>query len=359
MSVLTPRVNDLESRDTQTDGKIAKNYIINGAMDFWQRGTSSFSVAASFTYSADRFRAEAGGSNASGSIERSTDVPSNSFDYSAFVTNNGGSIGNSSDAFVIQGIESNLMRELSGKVVKFSCWIKTENLQAGTEIFLGGYTPTNGDDDWSGGSNGRMFTNDLVFIENITSQVSGSWTKISYSFTCPDQSVTNKGLAIGISVTKLAILSVVDESIYTTGWMLTEDTGEPDFDPEFQRAGRDIVEEKNLCKRYFERIDFGVNYYGAHYTSVPNTFFGEPIFFEVEKRATPVCSFIPISGSFYWVIAGTTSVSASDTTGISVTATNTKICRMTQPRIAGGSAPVNAGYYLYEAAWYINAEAEL
>jgi hypothetical protein len=245
---LTPRANAAEKRILKLD----KNLIINGNMEFSQRGTS-FSAFTDFRYSLDRFRIEGGGSSTDARLSQSLDVPNSDFEYSAYVRQNGGTIGDGANSDMIQPIESNFIKEYSGKEMTFSFWIKDENLQPETKILIYIYTPNGGDDDYSTGSVGRISSGggDLQYSQDITSELDGSWKKITYNFTCPDFSVTNKGLAIGLEILKDNIASVVTEGFYTTGWMLTENT--QDADIPFKRAGRNYAEELQLCQRYYWR----------------------------------------------------------------------------------------------------------
>jgi hypothetical protein len=238
---LTPRINSLE----QITGK---NLIINSKLDFWQRG-NNFDVFTSQKYAADRFRLEAGGSSTDGHFDKSTDVPNSSFENSVHLTQQGGVLSGVAQSYMLQPIESKFIEEYSGKTMTFSFWIKVDHLEPSTIVNIRLWTPNNGDDDYSTGASGRVSSGggDDYLTEDITSQIDGTWKRISYTFTCPDFSVVNKGLAIALQVSKNNIATIVSEGIYTTGWMLHE--GEEALD--FQRAGRNYADELQLCQRYF------------------------------------------------------------------------------------------------------------
>ena len=63
-----------------------RNLIINGAMTIWQRGTSAITVSGDDDFTCDRFKGWANGGGTF-TVEQSTDVPSNEFEFSAKLTN--------------------------------------------------------------------------------------------------------------------------------------------------------------------------------------------------------------------------------------------------------------------------------
>ena len=63
-----------------------RNMVINGAMTIWQRGTSAITVSGDDDFTCDRFKGWANGGGTF-TVEQSTDVPSNEFEFSAKLTN--------------------------------------------------------------------------------------------------------------------------------------------------------------------------------------------------------------------------------------------------------------------------------
>ncbi len=66
----------------------ARNLIINGAFSIFQRGTGATTVNGNDVFAADRFKGWANGGGTF-TVEQSTDVPNNEFEYSAKLTNTG------------------------------------------------------------------------------------------------------------------------------------------------------------------------------------------------------------------------------------------------------------------------------
>jgi hypothetical protein len=96
-----------------------QNVIINGAFDFWQRGTSFTNIASS-VYTADRWRAT-GALN--GTITQSTDVPNTGTSYSLRIRP--ASNGTPTEFAIRQFIERQQLNNFLGKTVTASCWIKS------------------------------------------------------------------------------------------------------------------------------------------------------------------------------------------------------------------------------------------
>jgi hypothetical protein len=65
-----------------------KNLIINGKFSIFQRGTGATTVNGNDVFAADRFKGWANGGGTY-TVEQSTDVPNNEFEYSAKLTNTG------------------------------------------------------------------------------------------------------------------------------------------------------------------------------------------------------------------------------------------------------------------------------
>ena len=300
MSNLTPRINDLESRDTQTDGKIAKNVIINGGFDFWQRGTS-FTAPATGEYLCDRFRTYYFGIVPN--ITREEDVPSwSDSKYSAKVGINTAIASPTTNDFLNfrQLIEGNFFKHLIGKDIIISFSVKSN--KAGQHgMYL--YTTEN---------------SQASYNTSYTINQADTWerkkVKIPAAVGFEDTFGTDTGTSLAVlwlMTDTEAVPSAVDT--WEAGWtnagndsniqvgtdisdywqiadiMLTEDTGEPDFDPEFQRAGRNYTEELQLCQRYYIRLEVpsGTFPIGNGYTtSTTNTRIFIPT--PVKMRALPV-----------------------------------------------------------------------
>jgi hypothetical protein len=114
--------------------------------------------------------------------------------------------------------------------------------------------------------------------------------------------------------------------------------------------------ELALCQRYFERITFGTNSYKAMWASAPAAFFGNPIFFKVEKRVAPTIPTVT-TGVSYWVIPGTTGVDAFQAHTFSAAGITTTNCYLTSPGRPTVTA-TNAGMYSWEGTLDLAVSAE-
>lgn len=234
------------------------NLLINGAMDFWQRGNASYTLTGTSAYTrADRWMYRGGGAS-TGTIARDTTVPATSqatFRYSTKCTQTSTS---ATSMQILQKIESDIMKPLIGQIVTLSCWV----MQPGATIDsmeLTAFTPTSGSDDtWSASpyssdvqiASGSFATG--LFSANV-------WKQISVSFTVPASA--SKGLAINVTNGGGSLTN--GYIYYVTGIALTVGAVVPQM---FQRAGANLQQELSMCQRYC--VGFGFD------NSVTNAVFG-------------------------------------------------------------------------------------
>ena len=107
----------------------AKNIIINGNFDIWQRGTS-FAAAADATYTADRWKYQKSGAMVH-TVSRSTDVPTqaesghlSNYSLLATVTTADGSIGAGDYCTLTQRMEGYNSFPIHDKTITISFWVK-------------------------------------------------------------------------------------------------------------------------------------------------------------------------------------------------------------------------------------------
>jgi hypothetical protein len=145
-----------------------KNFIVNGNMNVWQRGTSlAYNTGGAFFGPADRFWFYSNSGASSGSIDRSTDVPSNQgFTYSIY---------NNTNASYACGTNVELYRQgeyapfKTGQQYTLSMWIK--GASAGT---LTSYV------QWR---NSHANGTNAVSIDTKGLSYTTSWTRASFTFT--------------------------------------------------------------------------------------------------------------------------------------------------------------------------------
>jgi hypothetical protein len=99
----------------------AKNRIINGAMDFWQRNTSFGPTAATGIFSADRWYTTLTANTMTSS--RETSIVPTGFEYAFKMTAGTGGSG----MWMYQYIESQNCQDLAGKTVTLSAYCATSN----------------------------------------------------------------------------------------------------------------------------------------------------------------------------------------------------------------------------------------
>jgi len=80
------KIENSSIEDTAIHG--ARNIIINGKFSICQRGTGATTINGNDVFAADRFKGWANGGGTY-TVEQSTDVPNNEFEYSAKLTNTG------------------------------------------------------------------------------------------------------------------------------------------------------------------------------------------------------------------------------------------------------------------------------
>jgi len=112
-------------------GLTGRNLIINGAFSVFQRGTSATTVNGNDIFAADRFKGWANGGGTF-TVEQSTDVPNNEFEFSAKLTNTAtdGSVAASDNYRWATDLEGYTVSQLGyghsdAKAVTLSFWVKS------------------------------------------------------------------------------------------------------------------------------------------------------------------------------------------------------------------------------------------
>jgi hypothetical protein len=214
-----------------------RNKIINGSMQFWQRGTS---FSGSTQYTADRFVVN----SSTGTVTRDTDVPTGQgFTYSMKQVS-------STQAFCfLQPVElvgTGLAGEFYvGSTWTFSFWMKGSGSGS---IALG---PEFRD-------TGISATNFVAAASSTTINYTSTWTKFSYTFTITG---TPAGTNTGLSC--ILYQGSQTGSLWATGFQLEKGSVVTPF--EF----RPLTVELQLCQRYYFKTNGVV--YASGYGSSPST----------------------------------------------------------------------------------------
>jgi hypothetical protein len=235
---ITGTINLLTSSTLSVAG--GKNYLINGGMDIWQRGTSfaSLTAASSSTFAADRWQVYIG--NAGRTVSQQASGLT-SFRYSMRVARDSG---NTSTAVtqVTQNIESNMSYPLAGKTVTLSFYGKAgANYSAASgALTYALYQGTGIDQNVFGMTGGSG-------VGTGTATLTTSWQRFSFSVTVP---TTSTELAVYFSTTPVGTAGANDWFEITGVQLELGSTATT-----FSRAGGTIQGELAACQRYYIRLD--------------------------------------------------------------------------------------------------------
>ena len=231
----------VESRSAITsDGYYSPNYIINGAFDIWQRGTT-FTNIGTQTLHADRWKLTSSVLN--GTVTQSTDVPSSAFKYSAQLSPY--SNGTPGEFAMRQLFEMQHIRGIAGKTVTVSFWVKCS--KTALKVRLEPYSAT-----------GATDTTLLASVD------AGVWTRVQKTFTnftgmsAWSAGDTSTGLSMDIGFADNTAMTTSDY-LRITGVQLEEG---PVATP-FRRNANSLQGELAACQRYYWRSTPGT-LYGVH-----------------------------------------------------------------------------------------------
>ena len=261
-----------------SDTPLSQNFILNGAFDIWQRGTSS--LIGSNVYCADRW-IQTRSASTTLVVSRSTDVPAGQpLQYSALF-----SVGSTNTlAQLQQRIESTNAQEIAGKVVTFSIWAKNGLGAASNSTLTWSSDYPTTTDDWTTPISDQSGT----FAATFTL---GAWVRYSATFTV--NALATRGYRIIIRRTQTA--AEITETYFTGAQLEVGINVTP-----FRRNAPNIQAELAACQRYYEvsvasgtsqqYVGTGVAYTaGSMYAMLP---------FKVEKRIVPAA--VISNGTNFW-----------------------------------------------------------
>lgn len=277
---------------TERLDRLEKNYLINGAFDFWQRGTTrSAPIFGGYAYTADRWALSGGNGFISAALVRQTfvlgqtDVPGNPTYYGRIFGL--GSPG--TDAYLEQRVEG--VRLLAGKTMTFSCWVKRDTGSGG----VGGVFIKVRNNYGTGGS---PSAEEEFFSTGENFTTLDQWVKVTATFTVPSIA----GKTIGTAGNDYLAVAVVCKQ---TGWNIAQCMlNHGDTAPDFVRAGKNLAEELAMCQRYYEKsysVDVApgtndlVGMKGAVATATGRL--GPGVQFVTTKRAVPTITLYSQNGT--------------------------------------------------------------
>jgi len=263
---------------------LSPNYIINGAFDFWQRGTS-FSNLGSGAYGPDRFRSAFDGTAGSYTISRQSfplgGAPVAGYDGSFFARYAVTSFGTGSIRAFDQGIED--VRTLAGKTVTLSAYIKTD---ANRNISFNLYQ------NFGSGGSGEVSVNTFSFSSTT------SWQRFSATFNIPSVSEKTIGSSSALWV---RIITPAGVNATTDIWGVQLEEGL--VATPFRRNANSIQGELAACQRYFQRIDVDSSNSGAPLATgfaISTTVAKFMVSSIVTPRVTPLINFSSGTGFRVW-----------------------------------------------------------
>lgn len=252
MSSLSPRIDS-----------ISQNLVINGSMEYWQRGTS-FAAPATNAYTADRFNQAKSGAGVY-TVSQSSDVPPDPsftarYSMQVQVTTGSGALGANDFYQIRQIVEGTRLSKVIGKRITISFWVKS----AVTGIHTISVRNSSGSSQFS---------------QSYTVIAANTWEKKRVSvYIDPGQGwvVDNSAgmqlvwcMAAGSS--QLATLNAWQPTVVSGGTgqvnamatignqfklalvQAVVDDQNKLLDPDFTLAGKDLADELTLCQRYFEK----------------------------------------------------------------------------------------------------------
>jgi hypothetical protein len=228
--------------EQNTGGAVApivggKNFFANGAMDFWQRGTSFSITSNTNAYTADRWSCYSYG--ATQTFSQSTTVPNTSFPYSLKIAGASGA----SASVVRQRIEAAATLPLANATsVTLSYWVYLAS-SSSASVFLNLNTPTSNVNDFTA-------VTSRVYQAVSGTAVNNAWTKITYTFN--PSTFTNITYGLEVQLDLAAALNNASYYALFTGFQL--ELG-PVATP-FAKAGGTLQGELALCQRYLPAITF-------------------------------------------------------------------------------------------------------
>lgn len=249
--------------DVQSGPYDLRNFIINGNMDFWQRGTS-FATIANGTYTADRWSYYKATTGAVHTVQRSTDIPTlsqsgfqSSYSLHADCTTADASVAAGDTAGLLYKMEGYEWAKLRGLQVTLNFWWKST--KTGTQCVAF-----------------RNNGNDRSYVAEFTISTTDTWEEKTITLTLnPSSGTDDYTNGVGLSI---AFPLICGSTFQTTAnaWQTGNFTGTSNqvnhcddtandvriaqvqlivgsVAGNFVRAGGNPSGELMLCQRYYEK----------------------------------------------------------------------------------------------------------
>lgn len=235
----------------------ARNLIINGAMQVWQR-TTSVTTSSSGTFSTDRWASNAGASTV---FSRSTDVPTG-FQYSL-------SVAGATYTGIRTRIEAADCKHIAGQEVTFSWYAKRTAGTGDMKTYLG-YA--------SAEDNFGTVTLIEEVVNTASASVSSDWARYTYTITLPANAANGLHFVVFNGSASGAVTT-----LYTGVQLEVGSTATP-----FEH--RSYADELRRCQRYYGR--YYLNKGSEYMTHGGNISLSSSFCFPTTMRATPTSSHV-------------------------------------------------------------------
>jgi hypothetical protein len=326
-----------------------ENRIINGAFDFWQRGTSSTANG----YLPDRWYSEFSGGSFSQSRQAFTlgDTFGNNNPTYFFRQSVSGQSTAGHYAVTVQPIEG--VRNYAGQTITVLGWMRRSSGSGNVAVQCT-------QDFGTGGS-----PSSRVFVSPQTVTLTGSWAAFALTFSIP--SITGKTLGTnGNDYLQLAFWTSAGSDfnartnslgLQTIGvdlWGIHIKVGthttaatdlykQPELGPELER-----------CRRYFRLSPTGI----PLTVNTNNTYMGVSIPFDQPMRGTPAVT--QLTTSVYGIAMGPNTGSDFNSTNSAIDSVNADASGIARIRLTGlGATPATSGYYTLLTASKFGIDSEL
>jgi hypothetical protein len=230
----------------QGSSAAGRNFIINGGMDVWQRGTSIAIAAAAKTFASDRFWAARGGSVAGSTVSRQATGDTTNLPFIQYCARVQRDSGNTSTQFISfnQDIETVNSIPLAGRTVTLSFYARAgANFSATSSALpVSIVTGTGTDQSLSSGYTGQ------VTAFSGTATLTTTWQRFTFT-----GSIGATATQIGIQPYYVPVGTAgANDYFEITGIQLEVGS----VATQFSRAAATIQGELAACQRYYQRFDF-------------------------------------------------------------------------------------------------------
>lgn len=238
------------------------NYIINGAMEVAQRGTSFSNTVNANKYTLDRFACLRDGWAAGNTLSQISSIGLNGFRYAARVQRQSGNTSTNGIWFGTP-LDINDTWPLVNKQITLSAWMRKGANFSGTSLVNFGIDTGTGE-----GSPGASVPGIITYQRNIATELTTSWQRITFTVTPASTQVFLRPFIYYAPTGTAGANDYLD----ITGWQLEQG---PIATP-FKRFSNSYTKEVEACLSYYEQNtayggacwdnDYGLNAFGVFYT---------------------------------------------------------------------------------------------